>query len=45
MVKGEAAGSYANITIDALILPQNDIEGKGMSSKAKERIRVDIVNI
>ena len=45
MVKGEAAGSYANITIDALILPQDDYEGKGLSKKAQERIRVDIINI
>ena len=44
-MKGEAAGSYANITIDALVLPSDDYEGKGLSKMAKERIRVDIINI
>jgi DNA polymerase alpha subunit B len=34
MVKGEAAGSFANITIDPLMLPQGDYEGKGLSHKA-----------
>lgn len=45
MVKGDAAGSYATITIDALALPQDDGQGKPISKKAQERIRVDITNI
>ena len=45
MVKGDAAGSYATITIDALSLPQDDGLGKPISKKAQERIRVDITNI
>ena len=45
MVKGDAAGSYATITIDALALPQDDGLGKPISKKAQERIRVDITNI
>ena len=44
IVKGEAAGSYANITIDPLLLPSFD-NGTPISKKAAERIRVDIINV
>ena len=44
IVKGEAAGSFANITIDALLLPQMDT-GEPVNKKAPERIRVDIINV
>ena len=43
MVKGDAAGSYATITIDALTMPLD--EGANISKKAQDRIRVDITNI
>ena len=43
MVKGDAAGSYATITIDALTMPLD--ERASVSKKAQERIRVDITNI
>ena len=43
MVKGDAAGSYATITIDALTMPLD--ERPTISKKAQERIRVDITNI
>ena len=45
MVKGDAAGSFATITIDALTLPQDDGQNTTLSKKALERIRVDITNI
>jgi len=46
IVKGEAAGSYANITIDPLLLPSTeDTRFETLPKKALERIRVDILNI
>lgn len=44
IVKGEAAGSYANITINPFLPPAFD-SGEQISKKALERIRVDIVNV
>lgn len=44
IVKGEAAGSFANITIDPLLMSASD-DGNQISKKAMERIRVDIVNV
>lgn len=44
IVKGEAAGSFANITIDPLLLPSYD-SGEPISKKATERTRVDIINV
>jgi len=44
IVKGEAAGSFANITIDSLLLPSMD-QGEPINKKALERIRVDIINV
>ena len=44
IVKGEAAGSFANITIDPLIMPSSD-QGEPINKKALERIRVDIINV
>jgi len=44
IVKGEAAGSFANITIDPLLLPAMDA-GEKINKKAPERIRVDIINV
>lgn len=44
IVKGEAAGSFANITIDPLHMSGSD-DGSQISKKAMERIRVDIVNV
>jgi len=44
IVKGEAAGSYASITIDPLLLPSNNNETQ-IPKKAHERIRVDIINV
>jgi hypothetical protein len=45
LVKGQAAGSFATVTIDPLTLPAGDQHGKGLSNKALERIRVDVINI
>jgi len=45
LVKGKTAGSFANITVDPIALPSADYAGKGMSNKAAERIRIDIINI
>lgn len=45
IVKGEAAGSYANITIDPLLLPSQNDDAPTLTKKALERIRVDIVNV
>jgi len=45
LVKGQAAGSYATITIDPITLPNGDYQGKGLPNKASERIRVDVINI
>ena len=44
IVKGEAAGSFANITIDPLLMNSHD-DGTQVAKKALERIRVDIVNV
>lgn len=40
LVKGQSAGSYANITISPLVA-QDDNE----SNQARQRVRVDILNI
>lgn len=45
IVKGEAAGSYANITIDPLLLPASNTAGSAIGKKALERVRVDIINV
>ena len=44
IVKGEAAGSFANITIDPLLMPSMD-NGEPINKMAPERIRVDIINV
>ena len=46
VVKGEASGSFANITIDPLQLPRTaNSDGSALSKKALERVRVDIINV
>ena len=44
IVKGEAAGSFANITIDPLMMNSQN-EGSKIAKQALERIRVDIINV
>ena len=45
LIKGQAAGSFATITVDPISLPNADYEGKGLTNKAADRVRVDVVNI
>jgi hypothetical protein len=45
LIKGQAAGSYATLTIDPITLPQADYAGKGLPNKAAERVRIDVINI
>ena len=45
IVKGEAAGSYASITIDPPNLSSADAMVEEAEKRALERIRVDIVNV
>lgn len=51
MCKGSTGGSYANITIDPLVIASQgldfngNLQGEKMSNRAADRIRVDIHNI
>lgn len=51
MCKGSTGGTYANITIDPLVIASQGLDFNGnlqdqkMSNRAQDRIRVDINNI
>lgn len=45
LIKGQAAGSFATITVDPISLPNGDYSGKGLPNKAADRVRVDVTNI
>lgn len=47
LVKGKTGGTYALLTIDPLVLPQQiDEDDKTLySNRASDRVRVDIYNI
>ena len=45
LVRGDSPGTYANLYIDPLDIPEQDLEGTEIAKKALERIRVDVVNI
>jgi hypothetical protein len=42
LVKGQAAGTFANISIEPFT---TNSSGEAQSNKAAQRVRVDIVNI